>query len=129
MSDRYGPTICQLIGEPYNHVRINDCARCTMKTCPIYVILKKLGELNPQATPWPKETGVKHPPKPEGRPPCFGNMHLLSEADMAERCLPCRIFNECKKLSPSAVDDIDATTAANVIPRQPDTDREYDTKW
>ena len=63
--------------------------------------------------------------KDRKRPSCFGTMHTLGEENMATRCLPCRFFNRCRLKS----EHTRILTQGPAIPRQPDTDKEYDIKW
>jgi len=61
------------------------------------------------------------------KPECFAKMYELTEAEMAERCLGCRSFGDCMKLSPSP---IEAVPASFLTPAEPAADPEYGfVKW
>ena len=63
------------------------------------------------------------PSSTKERPACYGGMYELTEDEMAERCLSCPHFNDCKKLRPEELG------AGPTIPQEADTDKEYKVKW
>lgn len=48
MADEHGPTICQLIGEPFTCVWYTSCVECKIETCPIRRILRILEKIAPE---------------------------------------------------------------------------------
>ena len=63
MSDQHGPTVCQMVGEPYSQAWVCNCVDCKIKTCPIRAIFKILEEFHPQAIRELKEEAemIRHP--------------------------------------------------------------------
>jgi len=43
--EQHGPTICQMIGEPYNVAFYTDCKKCRILTCPIKHLLDRIDKL------------------------------------------------------------------------------------
>ena len=60
-----------------------------------------------------------------GKPACFERMYALSEDEMAERCLGCGAFNDCKDIG-YGNDEIPASVR---IPAEPARDFEYTVRW
>jgi len=59
------------------------------------------------------------------RPECFGSMYELGEEYMADHCMGCRAFNDCKDIG-YGNDEIPASVR---IPEEPARDHEYVVRW
>jgi len=45
LMSEHGPTICQMIGEPYSQAFYTDCQRCSKRTCPVKHLLERIDKL------------------------------------------------------------------------------------
>ena len=59
------------------------------------------------------------------QPSCFGSMYERGEEYMAEKCLGCGAFNDCKKISAG----VETVKASVMIPAEPARDHEYAVRW
>jgi len=65
------------------------------------------------------------PRKIKNKPFCFGSMYERDETYMADHCLGCPAFNECKDIGYGNKE----IPASVLIPAEPLTDHEYIGKW
>ena len=68
-------------------------------------------------------TEMSPPREIKSKPSCFGSMYELGEKYMADHCMRCRAFNECKDIG-YGVD-----LPHDRIPMEASTDHEYMRRW